>query len=296
MRCKPSTAAHCRLLLRKHVLPTLGSLPLSAVSREDAADLHHKLRATPAAANAAVTTLSRMFRFAETCGLAPESGNPCRFVIKYRERKRERFLADDEFDRLSAVLTEMEADGRLSPHAAAALRLLMMTGCRRNEILTLRRTDVDLNAGELRLADAKTGARTVALSPQAVKVLTKLPRVSDNPWVIAGPRPGKRLSNINEHWGRVRTRARLEDVRLHDLRHSWASRTLALGESLPMIGRLLGHSQVETTARYAHLARDSVHEAASRIAASIAGDLLCDRAGYGAEGPSLHNTGRQSVY
>ena len=198
-------------------------------------------------------------------------------MVKYRERKRERFLTDDEFDRLGRALDEMEAEGRLSVHTAAALRLLMLTGCRRNEIVTLRWADVDLDAGEIRLADAKTGARAITLSPQAVKVLAKLPRVPGNPWVIAGPTPGMRVSNINQHWGRVRTRAGLQDVRLHDLRHSWASRALALGESLPMIGRLLGHSQVETTARYAHLARDSVHEAAARIAVSIGADLLRSR-------------------
>ena len=105
-------------------------------------------------------------------------------------------------------------------------------------------------------------------------MLSDLPRVPGNPWVIAGPRPGTRIVNLSEHWRRVRTRAGLEDVRLHDLRHSWAGRALALGENLPMIGRLLGHSKVETTARYAHLARDSVHEAAARIATSIGADLL----------------------
>ena len=283
LRCKPTTAAQRRFVLRKHILPALGSLPLGAVGRQDVADLHYKLRATPATANAAIATLSRIFTFAETCRLVPEGGNPCRFVVKYKERKRERFLSDGEFDRLGRVLTEMEAEGRLSTHTAAALRLLMITGCRRNEILTLRWTDVDLDAGELRLADAKTGARTVTLSPPAVKALTELRPISDNPWVIAGHAPGKRLSNINEHWHRVRTRAGLKDVRLHDLRHSWASRALALGESLPMIGKLLGHSQVETTARYAHLARDSVHEAATRIAASIGADLLSYQANSGAD-------------
>ena len=100
MRCKPSTAVQRRFLLRKHVLPALGSTPLVAVSREDVADLHYKLRATPTTANSAVATLSRIFTFAETCGLVPEDANPCRFVVKYRERKRERFLSDDEFDRL----------------------------------------------------------------------------------------------------------------------------------------------------------------------------------------------------
>ena len=283
VRCKPTTAVQRRFVLRKHILPALGSLPLEAVGRDHIADLHYRLRATPTTANSAVAILSRIFNFAETRGLTTEGGNPCRFVVKYKERKRERFLSDDEFDRLGRVLTEMESEGRLPAHAAAALRLLMMTGCRRNEILTLPWTDVDLNTAELRLADTKTGARTVTLSPPAVKVLTELPRVSDNPWVIVGAAPGKRLLNINQHWHRVRTRASLKDVRLHDLRHSWASRALALGESLPMIGRLLGHSQVETTARYAHLARESVHGAAARIADSLADDLLTTSADIGTD-------------
>ena len=283
MHCKPSTAVLCRLALDRHILPALGTLPLAAVTREHVGDLHYRLRDTPAMANAVVAVLSRMFNAAETWGLAPEGGNPCRFVVKYRDRKRERFLTDDEFDRLGRVLTQMEAEGVLSIHAAAALRLLMLTGCRRNEIVTLRWEDVDLDTGELHLADTKTGARSVTLSPPAVQVLENVPRVQDNPWVIAGSRPGGRLSNISEQWRRVRTRAGLEDVRLHDLRHSWASRALALGESLPMIGRLLGHSQVQTTARYAHLARDSVHESAARIAASIGADLLGTRYGTDAD-------------
>ena len=274
VRCKPSTAGQRRMALEKHILPDLGTMPVALVGRDHVTDLHYKLRGTPAMANLAVATLSQIFNKAEAWGLTPEGGNPCRFVVKYKERKRERFLSDDEFDRLGRVLNELEAECRVSVHAAAALRLLMLTGCRRNEIVTLRWADVDLDAGELRLAETKTGARTVALSPAAVTVLADLPRVPGNPRVIAGRKPGTRLSNINEQWHRVRTRAELEDVRLHDLRHSWASRALALGESLPMIGRLLGHSQVETTARYAHLARDSVHEAATRIAASIGADLL----------------------
>ena len=106
--------------------------------------------------------------------MAPESANPCRFAIKYRERKGERFLSDDEFVRLGRVLTEMQAENRLSVHAAA-LRLPMLTGCRRSEIVTLRCSDIDLGAGELRLADTKTGAREVTLSPTAVTVLKWLP-------------------------------------------------------------------------------------------------------------------------
>ena len=288
VRCKPSTAAQRQFVLRKHILPALGALPLAEVTQAHVADLHYTLRETPATAtaNAVVATLSRVFSMAEASGLVPEGGNPCRFVVKYRERKRKRFLSDEEFKRLGHVLREVEAGGRLSARAAAALRLLMLTGCRRNEIVTLHWADVDLDLGQLRLADTKTSARTVTLSPAAVDVLRDVPRFPGNPWVIAGPRPGTRITNLSKQWRRVSTRAALEDVRLHDLRHTWASRALALGESLPMIARLLGHSQVETTARYAHLARDSVHDAAARIAASIGADLLGAKATAVPHGPA----------
>ncbi len=130
-----------------------------------------------------------------------------------------------------------------------------------------------IEAGEIRLRDAKTGARSVALSPAARRVLAGIPRLPDNPWVISGARPGARLSNLNNAWLAVRVRADLKDVRIHDLRHSFASRALALGESLPMIGRMLGHRKVQTTARYAHLARDSVKASAARVAESLRADL-----------------------
>ena len=225
-------------------------------------------------ANRVVDTLSRLYSMAEAWGVVPEGRNPCRSAVKYKERRRERFLTEEEFRRLGRVLAEAETEGGLSAYAVAAIRLLTLTGCRRNEILALQWKDVDLDAGELSLKDTKTGARTVPLSPAALKVLAALPRVRGNPWVIPGKKPGAHMRNINDPWEIVRKRAGLEDVRLHDLRHSFASRALALGESLPVIGKLLGHTQVETTARYAHLARDSVRESAARIAASIGAHLL----------------------
>ena len=176
----------------------------------------------------------------------------------------------------------MEAEGRVSAHAAAAIRLLMLTGCRCGEILDLRWEDVHLAASELRLRDSKTGPRAVPLSPAAARVLAELPRVAGNPWVIVGRKPGGRLSQITYHWHRVRARAGLEDVRVHDLRHSFASRALALGESLTMIGRLLGHSKIQTTARYAHLAGDSVKLSAAKVAASIGADILPESVAAGA--------------
>ena len=194
---------------------------------------------------------------AEAWGLRKDGGNPCRSVQKYKEKKRERFLTDGEFNKLGQVLNEIAADGSETLSAVTAIRLLMLTGCRLNEIRTLRWEDVELETAELRLPDGKTGARMVPLSRAAVTVLSALPRPDDNPWVIIGKKPGAHLTDLQHPWRRIRARAGLEDVRIHDLRHSFASRALALGESLPMIGKLLGHTQVQTTARYAHLANES---------------------------------------
>ena len=171
------------------------------------------------------------------------------------------------------MLDEAETGKGVSVHAVAAIRLLLLTGCRKGEILNLRWSEVDLEANELRLPDTKTGPRTISLSPEAVNVLSAIPRVDGNPFVIPGRIKGKAMRNLNDPWEIVCERAGLEDLRIHDARHSYASRALALGESLPMIGRLLGHTQVETTARYAHLAEDSVRDSAVRISDSIAADL-----------------------
>ena len=272
--CKPSTVRAYRRMANRHVVPVLGKLPVGGVRREDVRNLHYAMRSTPVQANRTLDLLSRMFNMAESWGLTPEGSNPCRGTVKYRQQPRERFLTAAEFRRLGRALDEAEADGAVSAHAAAAIRLLMLTGCRKNEIVTLRWKDVDLAAMEIGLEDTKTGARTVSLSPEAARVLAGIPREDGNPWVIQGRKPGERLCFIDRQWCLVRDRAKLEDVRLHDCRHSFASRALALGESLPAIGRLLGHAHVETTAKYAHLARDSMHEAADRVADSIAADTL----------------------
>ena len=274
VRCKPKTAAMYRLIVNRHLLPALGKTPALAVDHARVTELHHSLRDTPVMANQVVGTLSRIWNAAENRGLVPEASNPCQLVVKNRERRRERFLSEEEFRRLGRLLAEAETRKGVSVHAVAAIRLLLLTGCRRNEILTMRWDDVDLEARELNLVDSKTGARTVPLSPEAVEVLLNIPRMDGNPYVIPGKIRGKHLRNLNDPWNLIRKRAGIEDMRLHDCRHSFASRALALGEGLPMIGRLLGHAQVETTARYAHLARDSVRESAIRISESIAADIL----------------------
>ena len=154
------------------------------------------------------------------------------------------------------------------------IRLLMLTGCRRSEIITLKWEDLDLEHDELRLRDSKTGAREVPLSPAVRKILVGLPRTHGNPWVIPGSAPGRRLGNLNPAWEIVREKAGLKDVRIHDLLHSFASRALARGHSLTMIGRLLGHRQPQTTAPYAHLAPHSVKSAAGSVADSLLADIF----------------------
>ena len=275
VRCKPSTVAATRSVLEKHIVPVLGKMPFAAVERAQVAELHGRLHETPAVANAVVRILSAMYRLACEWGIAPEGlPNSCRSLMKYPERKRERFLTDKEFVRLGEALDDVQARGGATAPAVAAIRLLTLTGCRKSEILSLRWEDVALEVSELKLPDAKTGARVVPLPPPAVELLAALPREPGNPWVITGRKPGTHLRQIDDAWKIIRERAGLEGVRIHDLRHSYASRALALGESLTMIGRLLGHRQIETTARYAHLARDSVHEAAVRVSDSIAADIL----------------------
>ena len=274
VNCNAHTAGIYRGSLGNHILPALGELAIEAVGREHAAALHYGLRDTPRAANRALMVLTKMFSLAEAWGLAPEGSNPCRFVVKYREHPRERFLAPEEYRRLGRVMDAAQGRGGIWRRAVAALRLLMLTGCRCNEILTLRWDDVDRTAGELRLRDAKTGARMVPLTPTAVKVLGSIDRVPGNPWVIAGRGPGAHITNLSVYWYRVREQAGLEDVRIHDLRHSYASRALALGEGLTMIGGLLGHAGVESTARYAHLARDTEKASAAKVGGSIGADIM----------------------
>ena len=274
VRCKPKTESLYRMVVTKHILPRLGKRPALAIGHKEVTELHHGLSVKPVMANHVVDLLSRIYNLAEDRGLIPEMSNPCRLVAKNRERKRERFLTEGEFRRLGRVLDEAETCKGVSVHAVAAIRLLLLTGCRKGEILNLRWDQVDREAGELRLPDTKTGPRTITLSAEAVSVLSRIPRLADNPFVIPGKIKGKAMRNLNDPWDIVCERAGLADMRLHDCRHSYASRALALGESLPMIGRLLGHTQVETTARYAHLAEDSVRHSGVRVADSIACDLL----------------------
>ena len=268
--CKPSTAEEYRRSVKLFIDPRIGRYRVPDIQRSDIAALHHDMRDTPYQANRTLGVLSKMFNLAELWDLRPDGSNPCRHVKRFREEKRERFLSDFEYQRLGAVLKEIEVDGSETASAIAAVRLLMLTGCRLSEIQKLRWEHVDLGASELRLPDTKTGAKVVYLGDPAIAVLERIDRRDGNPWVIAGRKPGSHLTDLQHPWRRIRARAGLDDVRIHDLRHSFASGGLLVGEGLPMIGKLLGHTQVQTTARYAHLANDPVKSAANRIASRIA--------------------------
>ena len=274
VRCKPHTLRGYRRQLRNHILPALGERTVASVGQADIEALHHSLRDRPAAANATLYVLSRMFSLAETWGWRPSGSHPCRSVQRFPTRNRDRFLSRDEYRRIGRVLNEADEQGAPWPPSVAAIRLIMLTGCRSEKIAALQWDDVDRSGGYLRLKDTKTGLRMIPLTPSAMEVLDRLEPVPGNPWVFVGAKPGSRVSQVRCQWAVLRSRAGLDDVRLHDLRHSYASRALALGESLSVIGRLLGHVKVETTARYAHLAQGMEKLAASRVADSIETNIL----------------------
>lgn len=259
-KLKPGTRDKYEILLRLYILPAFGTRRLVDVKRPDILRFHSKHSGKASTANYAVAILSKLMSWAEEHGLRPERSNPCYAIKKYRETKRQRYLKQEEFARLGAALDAVEKENQESLFVVAAIRLLMLTGARGSEILTLKWSYVDLDRGLLLLPDSKTGQKAITLNSAGAQILTDLPRVQGNPYVIVGRFDRSRLINIQKPWRRIRTAAGLEDVRLHDLRHSFASIAAASGGSLPMIGKLLGHNHTMTTARYAHLTDDPLRQ------------------------------------
>lgn len=266
---KASTAAEYRRSLKLYILPAIGSKRVEEVTRADIARLHRDLGHKPTQANRTIEIVSKMFSLAEEWGHRPEGTNPRKGIRKYPEKKRERFLSSAELTRVGEVLAEMEAERIEMPSAIAAVRLLMLTGCRLNEVMTLQWSYIDFKLGLLRLPDSKTGAKDVPVGEPVLAVVSAIPQLADNPWVITGKLPGGRLTDLQPFWQRVRERAGLKDARIHDLRHTFASVAAAAGMSLLVIGKILGHANEQTTKRYAHLARGTMREAANDVSASI---------------------------
>lgn len=265
-RKKETSIRNDRRLIDNHLAPALGKKKVASVTRADIAALHHSLRATPYEANRMMAMASKMFSLAERWGLRPDGSNPAKNIDRYREEKRERYLSSGEVSRLWKVLESDAATGKVSQSAIAAVKLLILTGRRLNEVLGLRWAWIDLDAKVMRLPDTKSGALLVSLGDAAVSVLVDLKALGrDDTFVIAGQRKGAPLVNLQKPWRVLRALAGLEDVRIHDLRHTYASIGAGLGMSLPLLGRLLGHTQASTTQRYAHLAQDPVRVAADAI-------------------------------
>ena len=254
-------------------MPALGQLKVADVTRADVARLHHEFRDTPYQSNRNLEIVSKMFNLAEMWGLRPDGSNPCRHVKKYKEKKRERYLSTDELARLGEVLRQCEQEGVESASTINLIRLLMLTGCRLSEIQTLKWDYVDFENRALHLPDSKTGVKTVHLGPPALKVLIEIERIEGNPWVITGKLENTHLQEPQRPWRRIRKRAGLDDVRIHDLRHTFASVAVSGGQGLPMIGQMLGHTQVQTTARYTHLATEPVKRATDEVSTTIGAAL-----------------------
>jgi integrase len=276
---KPASIEADKRMLRLYVLPALRRRKVAAVGLKEVSDLHHSLREKPVQANRVLALVSKMLNLAETWGLRPLHSNPCPRIARYRESKRERFLSGAELRRLGEALSAVERDRSEDPAAVLAVRLLLLTGARRDEILDLRWEDVDLETGTLNLPDSKTGKKSIPLGPAAAEVLAAAPRLEGSRYVIPGRRQAGRFVGLQRPWARIRERAGLEGVRLHDLRHSFASVGVAANLGLPVLGAILGHRHPATTARYAHLDDDPRRAAAARISSQIAADLNGQPAG-----------------
>ncbi len=292
---KPSTIATDRGRIERHIKPLLGRKHVRAVTRTDvqrfmqdvadgktATDIKTKKRGRAivkggkGTAARTVSLLGGIFSFAMDRRLRAD--NPVRGVKRFKERKCERFLSFAELTRLGETLTAMEPEGE-NPSATAAVRLLTLTGARKSEILTLKWEHVDFERVCLRLPDSKTGAKVIPLGAPALELLASLPRLEGNPFVLPGAKKGAHLVGLPKAWGRIKARAGLEGVRLHDLRHSFASVAAGAGDSLILIGALLGHRNQATTQRYAHFSNDPLRAAADRISGQIAAAMEAGNGG-----------------
>lgn len=280
---KASTLEIDKIRIARHIKPRLGRMKITDITRRDIERLmvdvglgHIRGEATPRtrggihAAARTVGLLGGIFSFAIERDLL--KANPTRGVRRYKDNRRDRFLSPAELARLGDVLTQLGTNGG-DPRHLNIIRLLALTGARKNEIARLQWSEIDREQGLLRLADSKTGAKIIRLGTAALELIEGL-LPNGSPWVFPDRRHADRpIANLDFAWVGIRKRAGLEDVRIHDLRHSFASAGLAGGEGLPLIGKLLGHSHIATTSRYAHLADDPLRAAADRISERVAASL-----------------------
>jgi integrase len=296
---KGNTDEAYRRALNLHILPAIGAKRIVDVRRADVARLHSKLSDMPYQANKVLAVISAVWNWAAKRDEADRNSNPASGIERYREQGREKYLTSDELARLGDALREGETVGlsyaidetkpkakhapkvenrrvKLDPFAVAAIRLLILTGARLREILNARWRDVDLERGLIRLPDSKTGSKPIYLSAATQELLSGLPRIEGNPHVIPGARErepdekeGPPRADLKKPWAALTRAAGLDGLRIHDLRHSFASVGAGASLGLPIIGKLLGHTQAATTARYAHLDADPMRKAVETIGSTI---------------------------
>jgi integrase len=297
-----SSATSYRDLLERLAIPDLGKRKAEKITTAEIQRLHSKHGHSPYQANRLLRVLSSLFGFAAKVHVVPIGFNPCRGIEYFPEEGRERYLSTAELAKIGDAIREAEMIGLpyavddskpkarhapkeanrrtiIGPHAAAALRLLIFTGARLREILHLKWEHIDFERGMLLLPTSKTGKKTIVLNAPALAILSGLPRASD--YVIAGNSHHSPRSDLKKPWKAVSKRAGLNGVRIHDLRHTHASIGAGAGLGLPIIGKLLGHTQSATTQRYAHLDNDPLKKASEHIGSHLAaamGDLKAPRA------------------
>ncbi len=275
-KLKPTTAHEYRRQMDSVILPFIGKLRVASVKTADIARIHHKLSGTPTLSNRVHALLSKMFHAAERWGLRPHGSNPTLGHEKYSEASRERFLSDDELERLGAALDQSESDSSESPVVCNAIRFLLVSGWRLNEALKLEWSNLDLKAGLVRLPDTKSGAATIDVNPAMAAVLDAMNnhRVLGNPFVFPGKELKGSLVNLRKPWMRLCEKAGIHGVRLHDLRRTFG--TLGAGEAgltHETIGKVLRHKQTSTTAIYARLAGTARKAASEKIGDVVARKL-----------------------
>tara|TARA_R110002072_G_scaffold13135_8_gene55515 strand:+ start:1418 stop:2587 length:1170 start_codon:yes stop_codon:yes gene_type:complete len=268
---KLSSATEDKRMLDRVLLPAFANRAVAEITRSDIERFHTSRHKTPSTANRHLSLLSKMFNLAERWGLREDRTNPCYGIEKYKERPRQRFLSLEEVKRLGSTLDGLESDGE-NAFGIAIIRLLVFTGARKGEIIALEWSEIDFDNHLINKKDSKTGAKTIFLPPSGESILRDIPKL-DEKWVFPAMKGGRHFQGLTKVWLRIRKEAGLPNVRIHDLRHTFASMAAASGASLPMIGKMLGHTQHQTTQRYAHLVDDAVHAAAATAAESLAKQL-----------------------
>jgi integrase len=260
--------------------PRLGPKLVSEITGADMDKLHKSLSGAPYRANRTLALCSRMMTLAENWGWRAQNSNPCRHVSKFEERPRTRYLDVDELRSLGAALVDLTRSGRISSQAGNAIKLLLLTGARLNEVLTARWEWIQWDKQIMQLPDSKTGAKPIYLSKGALEVLRQQKTLVGHQAESVFPsRSGAPMVNLAKPWKRVREAAGLPSVRLHDLRHTAASIAVGQGASLAIVGRLLGHNQAQTTLRYAHVAADPALAAAGLISEVVEAALMMQEGG-----------------